>query len=270
MCVVLCQGASLGQRASTPAYLGFDRNVYPGDENLNALHQSFSFAGFWLNPPPGETTNTWVGKRQTLQSAGFGFLVLFNGRLYKELKTVSNADRLGKHDAQTALASARREGFPAGAIIFLDQEEGGRMLPEQRAYIHTWADAVAAAGFRPGIYCSGIAAKEDGGVFVTTAEDIRKKAGERKLAFWIANDACPPSPGCAYPKPAPSPAESGIDFAEGWQFAQSPKRRDVAAGCPANYNRDGSCYPPGLSTGLHLHVDLDTATSDDPSQGRTH
>jgi hypothetical protein len=272
MCMVLCQGASMAQQASapTPTYLGFDRNGYPGDENLNALRQTFSFAGFWLNPPPGETTNTWVGKRQTLQSAGFGFLLLFNGRLYKELKNVSNAGKLGKYDAQAALASARREGFPAGAIIFLDQEEGGRMLPEQRAYIHAWVDAVAAAGFRPGIYCSGIAAKEDGNVSVTTAEDIRKNAGERKLAFWIANDACPPSPGCAYPKPAPIPAESCIDFAEGWQFAQSPKRRDVAAGCPANYNRDGSCYPPGLSPARHLHLDLDAATRDDPSQGRTH
>jgi Domain of unknown function (DUF1906) len=262
--------AQSGTSTPVSTHLGFDRNVYPGDENLSALRRTFSFTGFWLNPPPGETTNTWMGKRQTLQSADFGFLLLFNGRLYKELRTISNAGRLGKNDAQAALASARREGFPAGAIIFLDQEEGGRMLPEQRAYIHAWADSITAAGFRPGIYCSGIAAKEDGNVSATTAEDIRQNAGERKLAFWIANDACPPSPGCAYPKPAPRPAESGIDFAEGWQFAQSPKRRDVAAGCPANYNRDGSCYPPGLSPARGLHVDLDTATRDDPSQGRTH
>ena len=146
----------VGQRASTvqqvmlsvpSAYLGFDRNDYPGDENLKPLRQTFSYAGFWLNHPPGEKTNTWAGKRQTLQSAGFGFLILFNGRLYAELKTVSSAARLGKSDAQAAIASARREGFPAGAIIFLDQEEGGRMLPEQKAYIYAWVDGVAAAGF---------------------------------------------------------------------------------------------------------------------------
>ena len=108
--------------------------------------------------------------------------------------------KLGKSDAQAAIAAARREGFPAGTIIFLDQEEGGRMLPEQKAYIYAWVDGVTAAGFRAGIYCSGIAAKEDGGVTVVTADDIRQNAGGRKIVYWVANDACPPSPGCAFPQ----------------------------------------------------------------------
>jgi hypothetical protein len=249
-------------------YLGFDRNDYPGDANLRLIRQTFSYACFWLNRAPGEKTNTWAGKRQALQSVGFGFLVLFNGRLFSQLKTVSSAGKLGKSDAEAAVASARREGFPGGTIIFLDQEEGGRMLPAQRAYIYAWVDGVAAAGFRAGIYCSGIAAKEDGGVSVVTAEDIRQNSGARKTVYWVVNDACPPSPGCAFPKRPPSPRESRIDFAEVWQFAQSPKRRDVAAGCPANYDRDGSCYPPGIDRAQHLYVDLNTAASADPSQGR--
>lgn len=275
MTTVLSLGPSLTAQAapstpSTPAstYLGFDRNDYPGDANLKLLRQTFSYAGFWLNQPPGEKSDTWAGKRQALQSAGFGFLVLFNGRLSAELKTVLNAGRLGKADAQSAVASARREGFPEGAIVFLDQEEGGRMLPAQKAYIYAWVDGVAAAGFRAGIYCSGMAAKEDGGVSVVTAEDVRQNSAGRKIVYSVANDACPPSPGCAFPRHPPSPAESGIDFAQVWQFAQSPKRRDIAAGCPANYNRDGSCYPPGVDLAKRLHVDLNTAASADPSQGR--
>jgi Domain of unknown function (DUF1906) len=274
MSAVLCQGAGTAPQAessaSASAYLGFDRNNYPGDQNVSLLRQTFSFAGFWLSRPPGEKTNTWAGKRQALQSAGFGFLVLVNGRLYKDLKTVLNAGKLGRTDAQAAIASARHEGFPAGAIIFLDQEEGGRMLPEQKAYIYAWVDGINAAGFRAGVYCSGIVAKEDGGVSVVTADDIRKNAAGRNISYWVANDACPPSPGCVFPKRPPSPAESGIDFADGWQFAQSPKRPDVAAGCPANYDRDGSCYPPGINRAQGLHLDLDTATSADPSHGRTH
>ncbi|MGC2186416.1 MAG: glycoside hydrolase domain-containing protein [Terriglobales bacterium] len=258
-----------GPSAVAPAYLGFDRNDYPGDENLKLLRQTFSYAGFWLNRPPGEKTNSWTGKRQTVQAAGFGFLVLFNGRRFAQLKTVSNAGRLGQSDGQIAVASARREGFPEGAVIFLDQEEGGRMLPAQKAYIYAWVDTVAAAGFRAGIYCSGIAAEEDGGVSVITAQDVRQNSAGRKIAYWVANDACPPSPGCTLPKPPPSPAESGIDFAEVWQFAQSPRRRDVAGGCPANYNRDGSCYPPGVDLHQHLYLDLNTAASADPSHGRT-
>lgn len=273
MSAVLCQGSGMAQQdgsaGSASAYLGFDRNDYPGDENLKPLRQTFSYAGFWLNRPPGEKNNTWVGKRQALQAADFGFLLLFNGKLYAELKTVSNAAKLGRSDAQAAIASARREGFPSGAIIFLDQEEGGRMLPEQKAYIYAWVDGVAAAGFRAGIYCSGIAAKEDKDVSVVSAEDIRQHSAGRKIAYWVANDACPPSPGCAFPKRPPSPTESGIAFAEGWQFAQSPKRRDIAAGCPANYNRDGSCYPPGIDPARRMHVDLNTSNSADPSQGRT-
>jgi hypothetical protein len=270
--VILGQGATKTPAepgSSVSTYLGFDRNNYPGDENLPLLRQTFSYAGFWLNRPPGEKTNTWVGKRQAVQSAGFGFLLLFNGRPSTQLKTVANAGRLGKSDAEAATSSARREGFPAGAILFLDQEEGGRMLAEQKAYIYAWADGVAAAGFRAAIYCSGMAAQEEGGVSVITAEDVRQNSAGRKIAYWVANDACPPSPGCAFPPRPPSPTASGIDFAEVWQFAQSPKRRDVAAACPANYHRDGSCYPPGVDPATHLHVDVNTAISADPSQART-
>jgi hypothetical protein len=249
------------------AYLGFDRNDYPGDDNLKVLHQTFSYTGYWLNNPPGEKTNTWVGKRAIVESAGFGFLVLFNGRLYAELRTVANATRLGHADAQAAVASARRGGFPAKTVIFLDQEQGGRMLPEQKAYIYAWVDGISTTGFRAGIYCSGIAAKEDGGGNVVTAEDIRQNAGGRDIAYWVVNDACPPSPGCVFRKRLPAPADSGMSFDDVWQFAQSPKRRDVAAGC-GGYNPDGSCYPPGVDPALHLYVDVDVATSTDPSHGR--
>jgi hypothetical protein len=253
------------------SYLGFDRNTYPGDANLKALHQTFSYAGYWLNDPPGEKTNTWTGHRAAVESTGFGFLVLFNGRLYAELKSVAHASKLGNSDAQAAAAAARREGFPAHTIIFLDQEQGGRMLPEQKSYIYSWIDGITAAGFRAGIYCSGIPSPDDNNI--VTAEDIRANAGEgaratHDIVYWAINDACPPSSGCAFPKTPPSPAESGVSFADVWQFAQSPQRKDVATHC-SNYSRDGECYPPGISPALQLHVDLNSATSPDPSRGRT-
>ena len=77
-----CQSSNVisGSKTTAPAqvaYLGFDRNDYPGDSNLRILRQTFSFSGYWLNNPPGAKTNSWVGKRKTLQDAGFGFLVLF-------------------------------------------------------------------------------------------------------------------------------------------------------------------------------------------------
>jgi hypothetical protein len=245
------------------SYLGFDSNDYPGEANLKTLHQTFAYTGYWLNPPPGEKTNSWVGHRAAVESAGFGFLVLFNGRLYAQLKTVANATRLGRADARAAAAAARREGFPRATIIFLDQEQGGRMLPEQSAYIYAWVDGVIAAGFRAGIYCSGVAAADDGNV--VTAEDIRQHAGGREIVYWVTNDACPPAPGCTFPKPVPSPAQSSVGFAEVWQFAQSPQRKDVAGQC-TNYSRDGQCNAPGAAT---LAIDANSATSADPSHGRT-
>jgi hypothetical protein len=263
--LVACLSASL-TLAQAPAYLGFDRNDYPGDANLKALHQTFAYTGYWLNHPPGATSNSWTGHRAAVESAGFGFLVLFNGRLYAQLKTVASATRLGRSDARAAVASARREGFPHATIIFLDQEQGGRMLPEQKAYIYAWVDSVTSAGFRAGIYCSGIAARDDGNV--VTAEDIQQSAGARAIVYWAINDACPPAPGCAFPQRPPGPGQSGVPFAEVWQFAQSPQRKDVAGRC-TNYSHDGNCYPPGTGARPGLHLDLNTATLPDPSHGRT-
>jgi Domain of unknown function (DUF1906) len=269
--------------AETTTYLGFDRNDYPGDANLQPLRKTFSYAGYWLNNPPGENSNSWAGHRAGVEAAGFGFLVLFNGRLYAELKSVDNAVRLGKSDAVNAVARAQSEGFPSATIIFLDQEQGGRMLAEQKAYIYSWVDGVTVAGFRAGVYCSGIPAKDDGDV--VTAEDIREHAGDsladiagaratpattttiRHIVFWAINDACPPAPGCAFPEHPGTPAKSGVSFAEVWQFAQSPRRKDVAAHC-TNYHRNGSCYPPGIPESVNLYVDVNSATSADPSHGR--
>src|ERR1051326_1273877 len=77
------------------AYFGFDRNEYPGDTSLKTLRQSFSFVGYWLNNPPGENKNTWAGKRKTLKAAGFGFLVVFNGHTYKEIKAAELGRKQG-------------------------------------------------------------------------------------------------------------------------------------------------------------------------------
>ena len=94
--------AQTTQAGVGPAFLGFDSNDYPGDANLKILKQTFAYTGYWLNNPPGASTDSWAGHRAAAESAGFGFLVLFNGRLYTELKTVANAQRLGKSDAAAA------------------------------------------------------------------------------------------------------------------------------------------------------------------------
>jgi hypothetical protein len=267
--------------AAQPSYAGFDRNNYPGDAALPALRKDFRYTGYWLNDPPGETRDTWTGKRPILKRYGFGFLVLFNGRAYSELKGL-DAAAIGAADGKTAAALAEREGFPRNVRIFLDQEQGGRLLPAQAAYLFAWIDAVRAAGARAGVYCSGISVPS-GSSSISTAQDIAQRlsalpssqSGGPAVALpeavlWIADDQCPPSPGCTLDRPSMAAAFSPAlrPFAVAWQYAQSPRRARFSAGCPANQAPDGNCYAPGLPPGANAFVDLNVSGSPDPSEAR--
>jgi hypothetical protein len=258
-------------------YVGFDANEYPGDALLPTLHKQFAFTGFWLNNPPGADHNPWAGKREILVRNGFGFLVVFNGRLDKELVAAAKSGKtpaaFGRADAASAVAAARREGFPPRTVLFLDQEEGGRMLDEQAAYLLAWTEAVAASNYRPGIYASGQRVsdgKDDRGrpVTITTIQDIRQQVAAKHLhpiAFWVAQDACPPAPGCVVQANPPTPDVSGTLDAAAWQYAQSPRRKEITKACGATYNRDGNCFAPGMT---NFNLDLSSSTSPDPSHGR--
>jgi hypothetical protein len=254
--------------ASAQAFNGFDRNDYPGDTMLGALHKSFVYSSYWLNAPPGEKASTWTGKRAVLRDRGFGFLLLWNGRLDKELKG-KDAAALGRSDAAAAVAAAASEGFPKGALIFLDQEEGGRLLPEQLSYVLGWVDAVRRAGWKGGVYCSGLPVDDGNGGTITTAQDIERQAGSWKIPLWVARDECPPSPGCMIEtKPRLPSSALGLPDAVVWQYALSPRRPEFTGGCPKNYASDNYCYAPGVYHGPYGFVDLNTAASADPSGGR--
>ncbi len=252
--------------AQSHSYLGFDRNIYPGDRALPILQKTFVFTSYWLSPPPGEKTNTWLGKREFLRSQGFGFLVLYRGRESGELKNEVAARRNGTQDARNAAAAAKREGFASGAIIFLDIEEGGRLPANYHTYLRVWSEELTRAGYHPGVYCSGIPVKEGPDVAITTADDIRNQATSRDITIWAYNVFCPPSPGCTFPPDPPPPSSSGIGYAAVWQFAQSPRPKEFTAHCPANYAPDGNCYAPRDST-HEWFLDVNTATSPDPSGG---
>ena len=269
---LMCGAGVLAEAQGTGGrFVGFDRNDYPGDGRLSELHQHFSFVGFWLNDPPGETANNWGGKRKILREAGFGFLVLWNGHTDAEIKKSKLApEALGRKDAADAIAAAKREGFPEGATIFLDQEEGGRLLPEQAGYFFGWTEAIAASPYKAGAYLSGQPSPDGNGpdgkpVMITTAQDVRQQVAAKHLhpvALWVYQDACPPAPGCVVQ--APVLKDSGTMDAVAWQYAQSP-RHTPSRSCAKTYAADNNCYA-GLSKDLFL--DLDVAGSSDPSRGR--
>jgi Domain of unknown function (DUF1906) len=252
--------------AAASSFVGFDRNDYPGDEALPALRKTFAFAGYWLGPPPGEKSNSWVGKRGALDAQGFGFLLLYRGKTSSEISTNKIATDVGLADAREAAAAARREGFPEGSVIFLDEEEGGRYFPTQHLYLHTWAEELQKQHFRAGIYCSGIVFDEGHGSKVITADDIREHIGIPGVVFWVYNDACPPSPGCAVPQNPPVPPASGIPYAAVWQFVRSPREKKVARHC-GGYASDGNCYAPGDAKHQWI-LDMNAATTANPSAPR--
>jgi len=247
-------------------FLGFDRNIFPGAPALPMLRKTFAFTGYWLNPPPGETANSWVGQRDALRSLGFGFLLLYRGPLERELKNATAAAQRGGQDAQTAAAAAKREGFPPKAIIFVDIEEGGRLSENYHAYLQAWAAQVRQAGYRAGAYSSGITVHEGGGATINTADDIRAHLGTQDFSYFICNDACPPAPGCVFPANPPKPSTGGIAYAAIWQFVRSP-RTEFSAHCPPGYHTDGNCYAPG-DTAHTWFLDVSTSGSPDPSHGR--
>ena len=250
--------------------LGFDRNDYPGDAFLPILRQHFAFTGFWLNNPPGERRNSWFGKREILIQNDLGFLVLFNGRLDVEIlkakKNGTSPIALGQKDAAAAIVAAQREHFPAKTILFLDQEEGGRLLPEQSAYLLAWTEAVARSPYLPGAYVSGRPVADEPGKTITTAQNIRDQVIANHLhsiALFVYQDACPPSNGCTVHPPAISAA--GTSDIAAWQYAQSPRRPEITRSCAKTYSVDGNCYAPNLPG---LHLDLSVSESPDPSHGR--
>jgi Domain of unknown function (DUF1906) len=266
-----CAGqAQLKAVPASEGHIGFDSNDYPGDDALPILRRHLTFTGYWLTNPPGESQNSWKGKRETLLHAGFGFLVLANGKLEAEIgkakKRGTSPVAFGEKDAADAVAAARREGFPLRTIIFLDQEEGGRLTANQSAYLLAWTEAVARSNYLPGVYASGQAVSDGPGKTITTVQDIREQVATRHLhevAMWVYQDACPPSNGCTLQ--APSLSLSGTPDIVVWQYAQSPRRKEITRACSKTYAADGNCY---VADSPKLQLDLNAASSADPSHGR--
>jgi len=264
MAILFAASRSNTEASAATSFLGFDANDYPGDDALAVFRKTFSFTSFWLGPAPGEKRTTWLGKRALLESRGYGFVVLYNGRESRKLRSLADGHQKGGIDARTAASLARQEGFPSGTVIFLDIEEGGRLPESYHEYVRAWFDELARLRFHAGAYCSAVPVAESQGNTIITARDLQDHLDGRKLIFWIFNDVCPPSPGCTFPATAPSPAQSGFVAAAVWQYAQSPRRKEFTSRCPANYAEDGNCYAPGDSAHKWF-LDVNAASSADPS-----
>ena len=147
--------------------------------------------------------------------------MLFTGRLYAQLKGkgrrgysgTRRQDRCGRSGAG-GLCTRQRGSFST-------RKRADGCWRSRPHIFFAWADAVRNAGGRAGVYCSAINVP-DGNSTISTARDIverenalarnsakGKGAEHQRLRLWIANDQCPPSPGCARTHPALTAASSG-------------------------------------------------------------
>lgn len=65
----------------TATHLGFDTNVYPGDDAMNAWKRSgtYDWVGYYL-PAPCHKDDSWSGRRRHLLDNGWGLAVIYVGQ----------------------------------------------------------------------------------------------------------------------------------------------------------------------------------------------
>ena len=171
------QKAPLAQAEQEGKNMGFDTHTYPGDRTMQAWKSApgapYRWVGYYLPAAPCHKDNSWSGKRQKLVDMGWGMAVVYVGqqtwgrkphmptpqRLAQMQKSGKNcnADLLsadqGRVDAEDAIATTEKEGFPERSIVFLDIERMEKMPEEMRDYYRAWSKRLLEHGrYRPGVY----------------------------------------------------------------------------------------------------------------------
>jgi hypothetical protein len=125
----------------------------------------------------------------------------------------------GTLDAANAILLATTAGIPPMSVLYLDIETSGPIQPGLSAYYRSWVQGVVAGGFRPGVYCSFLLAKQ----FF---------ALDNRPVFWTFNiNRFKSGQTTTYqdPFPAPEPVFSSVEIASAWQLAQN-----TVLGLPGN------------------------------------
>src|SRR5689334_2849742 len=83
---VICACTDRGITGPTPtsveSHAGFDTSIYPGDAAMSAWHKPsspYEWVGYYLQAPCHRDPS-WMGKRSTLRSMGWGLAVLYVGQ----------------------------------------------------------------------------------------------------------------------------------------------------------------------------------------------
>jgi hypothetical protein len=217
---------------------GFDASDFPGAAEMAWLkaNTNLLWSGYYLAPSPSHHGTGWMGQRASLQGAGWGLAPLYVGQQLSGLGSHHVTGPQGTTDGLDAVGLMTGEGFAAGSTVYLDLEDGPPFTAPRTTYVQAWADEVAKAGFRPGVYCShGFAA------------DVHTLCPAARLwVFKVDTTAVHDFPGTNFPDL--HPAGSGFTGAFIWQLGQNCRLNLPAA---------------PLKSPL---VDLDTALQPDPGK----
>ena len=187
-------------------YVGFDTHTYPGTGVMRKWKQTpgspYSWVGYYL-PSPCHADRSWTGKRDTLIAMGWGLAAVYVGQqtwgktprslsssqlaaLRKRTKCstdLMNASE-GILDADDATATARTEGFPPGAIVFLDLERVEAIPAPMRAYYTAWVERMLSNGrYEPGIYAHEHNAAS---IYTDVKASFTAQGDTTTPRFWIA------------------------------------------------------------------------------------
>ena len=218
-------------------FAGFDCFSFPGMAQMNWLraNTNLKWVGYYLAPAPSHAETSWMGQRAALAAAGWGVGPVYVGQQVSGPGSKIVTGKQGTTDGEDAASLMAGDGFPLGSCVYLDLENGAPFQSPQTDYVSAWVEAVGAAGFQPGIYCShGIG-----------AQVVALCPTARIWAFKIPTTSLTTTPGLAFP--APDPAGSGVPSAQAWQRIQNTDL--VLPGAPQTA----------------MNVDLDTALASDPS-----
>jgi hypothetical protein len=223
------QEAKLADAYEKGHYVGFDTHTYPGTSTMktwkNTPGSPYTWVGYYL-PSPCHADKSWIGKRDTLRTMGWGLAIVYVGqqtwgktpralspaqraalRVKTDCSTDLIADDEGIMNADDATAIAKAEGFAPGSVVFLDLERMEKIPPAMRAYYRAWT----ARMLKNGVYLPGYYAHEHNAqqVHDDVVEEFKLAGNTSEPRFWIAG-------GKGFHE-GRAPQDVGYGFAGMWQ-----------------------------------------------------
>jgi hypothetical protein len=223
------QKAQLADEFEGGRHVGFDTHTYPGLKIMKVWKETpgspYKWVGFYL-PAPCHNDTSWVGKREEIDSLGWGVAVVYVGqqtwgrtprtltplqRQRTRARNDCNADLLsaaeGRDNADDATRAAAAEGFDKGIVVFLDIERMETIPIQMRDYYRAWVARMIELGqYRPGIYTHQHNAAE---IFSDVNAVFKSKGVNETPRFWIAG-------GKGFDQ-GRAPQDVGFAFAGIWQ-----------------------------------------------------